>query len=169
MGDMMLDVDIEDQLVEKTGGKLQLTALMQKRMVELKRGARPLIETTSTDLQEIVIQEILQDKVVLAELEEKEKDFLSEARKLSGEGDSKEEREVFGSDLKKVKEEDEQPRPKQEAPLPLPIRCTHGRSIPLLCPECMTMSRRHPEYRSTGSTETPTTQTTCVDVAVAAP
>ncbi len=102
---MMLDVDIEDQLVEKTGGKLQLTALMQKRMVELKRGARPLVETTSTDLQEIVIQEILQDKVVLAELEEKEKDFLSEARKLSGEGDSKEEREVFGSDLKKVKEE----------------------------------------------------------------
>ena len=101
----MLDVDIEDQLVEKTGGKLQLTALMQKRMVELKRGARPLVETTSTDLQEIVIQEILQDKVVLAELEEKEKDFLSEARKLSGEGDAKEEREVFGSDLKKVKEE----------------------------------------------------------------
>ena len=105
MEDMMLDVDVEDQLVEKTGGKLQLTSLMQKRLVELKRGARPLVETTSTNLQDIVIQEILQDKVVLAELEEKEKNFLSDAKKISGDADGKEDREVFGSDLKKVKEE----------------------------------------------------------------
>ena len=62
---LVLDVDIEDQLVLKTGGKLQLTALMQKRIVELKRGARPLVEIDSTDLQEIVIQEILQDKIYL--------------------------------------------------------------------------------------------------------
>ena len=105
MEDMMLDVDVEDQLVEKTGGKLQLTSLMQKRLVELKRGARPLVETTSTNLQDIVIQEILQDKVVLAELEEKEKNFLSDAKKISEDADGKEDREVFGSDLKKVKEE----------------------------------------------------------------
>ena len=97
--------DVEDQLVEKTGGKLQLTSLMQKRLVELKRGARPLVETTLTNLQDIVIQEILQDKVVLAELEEKEKNFLSDAKKISGDADGKEDREVFGSDLKKVKEE----------------------------------------------------------------
>ena len=102
---LVLDVDIEDQLVEKTGGKLQLTALMQKRIVELKRGARPLVEIESTDLQEIVIQEILQDKVVLAELEVSEANFLTDARKLSGDGDSDDEKEVYGSDLKKVKEE----------------------------------------------------------------
>ena len=102
---LVLDVDIEDQLVLKTGGKLQLTALMQKRIVELKRGARPLVEIDSNDLQEIVIQEILQDKVVLAELEVTETSFLADARKLSGEGDSDEEKEVYGSDLKKVKEE----------------------------------------------------------------
>jgi len=66
---LVLDVDIEDQLVLKTGGKLQLTSLMQKRIVELKRGARPLVEIESNDLQEIVIQEILQEKIVLAELE----------------------------------------------------------------------------------------------------
>ncbi|NRA74523.1 MAG: hypothetical protein HRU16_01165 [Planctomycetes bacterium] len=101
---LVLDVDIEDQLVLKTGGKLQLTALMQKRIVELKRGARPLVEIDSNDLQEIVIQEILQDKVELGELEVAETSFLADARKLSGEGDS-EEKEVYGSDLKKVKEE----------------------------------------------------------------
>jgi len=102
---LVLDVDIEDELVLKTGGKLQLTSLMQKRIVELKRGARPLVEIESTDLQEIVIQEILQDKVELGELEVTETSFLSDARKLSGGGDKDEEKEVYGSDLKKVKEE----------------------------------------------------------------
>lgn len=102
---LVLDIDIEDELVLKTGGKLQLTSLMQKRIVELKRGARPLVEIESTDLQEIVIQEILQDKVELGELEVTETSFLSDARKLSGDGDKDEEKEVYGSDLKKVKEE----------------------------------------------------------------
>ena len=40
----MIDIEIEDQLVKKVGGKLRLTSLMQKRMVELKRGARPLVQ-----------------------------------------------------------------------------------------------------------------------------
>ncbi|RTZ88288.1 MAG: DNA-directed RNA polymerase subunit omega [Bacillota bacterium] len=100
----MLDVDIEDQLVEKTGGKLQLTSLMQKRLVELKRGARPLVVTDSLDLLDIVVQEILQGKVELGELEVTEANFLDDARKLK-DGDSDEEKGVYGSDLKKVKEE----------------------------------------------------------------
>ena len=33
----MLDYEEEDQLVKKVGGKLRLTSLMQKRLVELKR------------------------------------------------------------------------------------------------------------------------------------
>lgn len=102
---IVLDVEVEDQLVEKTGGKLQLTALMQKRMVELKRGARPLVEIESNDLQDIVIQEILQEKIVLAELDVAEKNFLSDARKISGDSADDDEKEVYGSDLKKVKEE----------------------------------------------------------------
>jgi len=101
----VLDVDIEDQLVEKTGGKLQLTALMQKRLVELKRGARPLVEIDSVDLQDIVVQEILQDKVVLAELEANEVHFFEDARKLKDGSSNNEEKDVYGSDLKKVKEE----------------------------------------------------------------
>jgi DNA-directed RNA polymerase subunit omega len=103
-GGTVLDVDIEDQLVEKTGGKLQLTSLMQKRLVELKRGARPLVVTDSLDLLDIVVQEILQGKVELGELEVTEANFLDDARKLK-DGDSDEEKGVYGSDLKKVKEE----------------------------------------------------------------
>ena len=48
----MLDVELEDQLIEKVGGKLVLTSLMQKRLVELKRGSRPLVEVDNPkDLQ----------------------------------------------------------------------------------------------------------------------
>ena len=35
----MLDSEQEDLLIQKVGGKLRLTSLMQKRLVELKRGS----------------------------------------------------------------------------------------------------------------------------------
>lgn len=51
-------------LIKKVGGKYKLTALIQKRILEMMQGSRPLIENTEgkTNL-EIVIQEILQDKI----------------------------------------------------------------------------------------------------------
>ena len=60
----MLDTTLEDQLLQKMGGKLRLTALMQKRMVELKRGSRPLVQTDEKDLLKIIVQEILQGKML---------------------------------------------------------------------------------------------------------
>lgn len=52
------------ELINKVGGKFKLTALVQKRMNELLQGSRPLIENAQgkTPL-EIVVQEILQDKI----------------------------------------------------------------------------------------------------------
>lgn len=57
--------DLKDtEIIEKAGGKFKLTALVQKRLSELLQGARPLIEDTKDKTQlEIVIQEILQDKI----------------------------------------------------------------------------------------------------------
>jgi DNA-directed RNA polymerase subunit omega len=53
-------------IINKVGGKYRLTALIQKRLDELMEGARPLIEDTEgkTTL-EIVVQEILQDKITI--------------------------------------------------------------------------------------------------------
>ena len=52
------------EVVKKLGGRFKLTALIQKRLGELLQGARPLIENTEGKTQlEIVIQEILQDKI----------------------------------------------------------------------------------------------------------
>ncbi|MBW8040853.1 MAG: DNA-directed RNA polymerase subunit omega [Planctomycetes bacterium] len=53
-------------LINKVGGRFKLTALVQKRLDELVRGARPLIEDTEgRTMLEIVIQEILQDKIAI--------------------------------------------------------------------------------------------------------
>ena len=60
----MIETLKSEEIVEKIGGKFRLTALIQKRMVELMQGARPLVERTKgmTDM-ELVIQEIMEDKV----------------------------------------------------------------------------------------------------------
>jgi DNA-directed RNA polymerase subunit omega len=62
----MIEALKSDEIVNKVGGRFKLTALIQKRMVELMEGARPLIERTDdmTDL-EVVVQEILQDKIAI--------------------------------------------------------------------------------------------------------
>jgi len=55
-----------EEIVKKVGGRFKLTALMQRRLNELMQGARPLIEDTEGKTQlEIVVQEILQDKITL--------------------------------------------------------------------------------------------------------
>ena len=40
----MLDAFREEAIVEKVGGRFKLSSLIQKRMVALNRGARPLVE-----------------------------------------------------------------------------------------------------------------------------
>ena len=53
-------------IVNKVGGRFKLSALIQKRMLELMEGGRPLIEDTEgMTPMEIVVQEIKQDKITL--------------------------------------------------------------------------------------------------------
>lgn len=61
----MLDELKEEQIVNKVGGRFKLSTLIQKRMVALNTGARPLVDLKSSDKMAIVIQEILQDKIYL--------------------------------------------------------------------------------------------------------
>lgn len=61
----MLDELKEEGIVNKVGGRFKLSTLIQKRMVALNTGARPLVEVRSGDKMTIVIQEILQDKIYL--------------------------------------------------------------------------------------------------------
>lgn len=61
----MLDDLKEESIVNKVGGRFKLSTLIQKRMVALNTGARPLVESRSQDRMQIVLQEIVQDKIFL--------------------------------------------------------------------------------------------------------
>jgi len=61
----MIDDLREDQIIKKVGGRFKLSTLIQKRLVALNAGARPLVAMKSDDKMEIVVQEILQDKIYL--------------------------------------------------------------------------------------------------------
>jgi len=62
----MIDELKSEKIINKVGGKFKLTALVQKRLSELLQGGRPLIkDTEGKTMLEIVIQEILQDKIAI--------------------------------------------------------------------------------------------------------
>jgi len=61
----MLDAFKEEKIVNKVGGRFKLSSLIQKRMVALNRGARPLVELPTKNLMEVVVAEILQNKIYL--------------------------------------------------------------------------------------------------------
>jgi DNA-directed RNA polymerase subunit omega len=59
----MIELLRNDDLIEKVGGRFKLTALIQKRWLELMRGARPMVEPAGKTEMEIIMEEILQDKI----------------------------------------------------------------------------------------------------------
>lgn len=61
----MLEELKEEEIVNKVGGRFKLSTLIQKRLVQLNAGSRPLIKMESGNKMEIVLQEILQDKIFL--------------------------------------------------------------------------------------------------------
>ena len=61
----MLDDLKEEAIVNKVGGRFKLSTLIQKRMIMLNTGARPLVDVRGGDRMATVIQEILQNKIYL--------------------------------------------------------------------------------------------------------
>jgi DNA-directed RNA polymerase subunit omega len=61
----MIEALKSDEIVNKVGGRFKLTALIQRRMLELMDGARPLVERDNLTDLEVVIQDILQDKIAI--------------------------------------------------------------------------------------------------------
>ncbi|MCH2148577.1 MAG: hypothetical protein MK095_04010 [Phycisphaerales bacterium] len=60
----MIDALRSDEIVKKLGGRFKLCALIQRRMKELVvDGARPLVERAGRTDLELVIEEIMQDKI----------------------------------------------------------------------------------------------------------
>jgi len=109
----MLDIDIEETLIKKAGGKFALTKLFQLRMIELNRGAAPLVRVESHNVnpRRIVVQEILEDKIKLVDREDGstavavEKQRIENAAEIQPAPAAAPDSEVYGSDIKKIKEQ----------------------------------------------------------------
>lgn len=55
----------EEGLIRKVGGRFKLSTLIQKRLVYLNKGARSFVDTHGKAPLEIVIQEIMEDRIYL--------------------------------------------------------------------------------------------------------
>ena len=77
----MIDELRDEALMRKVGGRFKLATLIQKRLIALNRGAKRLVYLPGASNLEVVIQEIVQDKVFLSlknELQTVEDDVPSE-------------------------------------------------------------------------------------------
>jgi len=59
----MIEALKSDHIVNKVGGRFKLCSLIQRRLVQLMEGARPLVERGDRSDLELVVEEILQDKI----------------------------------------------------------------------------------------------------------
>lgn len=68
----MIEALKSDEIIEKVGGKFKLCALIQRRLQQLLDGARPLVARDGMTDLELVIEEILQDKITLEYIEDQD-------------------------------------------------------------------------------------------------
>ncbi len=61
----MIDELREEAIIKKVGGRFKLLTLIQKRLVQLNAGSRPLVDPKNDNRMQVVINEILQDKIFL--------------------------------------------------------------------------------------------------------
>ena len=70
----MIEALRDDDIIDKMGGRFKLTALIQRRWLELLQGARPMVDGSGLTEMEIVVEEIMQGKLELIEPPEEEED-----------------------------------------------------------------------------------------------
>jgi DNA-directed RNA polymerase subunit omega len=61
----MIEALLSDEIIDKVGGRFKLTALIQKRWLELMQGARPLVDPKGKTEMEVVVAEIAAGKVTI--------------------------------------------------------------------------------------------------------
>ena len=59
----MIDALKSDEIIKKLGGRFRLTALIQRRWLQIMQGARPMVETKGLTDLEVVVREIVEGKI----------------------------------------------------------------------------------------------------------
>ncbi len=70
----MIEAFRHDEIIEKVGGRFKLAALIQRRWVQLMQGARPMVDTKGLTEMEVIVKEILEDKIKLESVPVEAKD-----------------------------------------------------------------------------------------------
>ena len=60
----MIEALKSDEIITKVGGRFKLCALIQRRLVQLMEGARPMVERDGRSDLELVVAEIMEGKLV---------------------------------------------------------------------------------------------------------
>ncbi len=66
----MIEEFRNEDIVLKVGGHFKLAALIQRRWLEFIQGARPMVDSKGLTEMEVIVREIMEDKIVLEELPE---------------------------------------------------------------------------------------------------
>jgi DNA-directed RNA polymerase subunit omega len=74
----MLDALVNEEVVNRVGGRFKLATLIQHRVRELMDGSRPLVERAGRSHLEVVVDEIQQGKIEIAWPEEHEQSKAGE-------------------------------------------------------------------------------------------
>ncbi|MGD2109917.1 MAG: DNA-directed RNA polymerase subunit omega [Phycisphaerae bacterium] len=61
----MIEAFRHDDIIDKFGGRFKLAALIQRRWLQLLQGARPMVETRGLTDLEVVVKEIMEEKIDL--------------------------------------------------------------------------------------------------------
>jgi len=59
----MIEILRNDEIINKVGGRFRLTALIQRRWLQLMHGARPMVDTTGLSEMEVILKEIVEGKI----------------------------------------------------------------------------------------------------------
>ena len=59
----MIEAFRNDEIINRCGGRFKLCALIQRRWRQLLQGARPMVESKGLTDLEIVVKEIVEEKV----------------------------------------------------------------------------------------------------------
>lgn len=63
----MIEALKSEEIVDLAGGRFKLCTLIQKRLVQIVEGARPMIDRDGRSDLEVVVEEILQGKIGLSD------------------------------------------------------------------------------------------------------
>ena len=70
----MIEAFKDDDLIDKFGGRFKLCKLIQRRWLQLMQGARPMVETKGLTDLEVVVKEIVEEKIGMELLEDEPED-----------------------------------------------------------------------------------------------